>query len=165
MARDLDGVDDGKLDLVPMIDCVMLLLLFFILTTRFTPDELQVSALLPTNTGNKSKQQHDVVKPPQVIHLVVTPIDMPRGLQPSEYERRWQERHEKRAVIRVGGAESLELDYHLTHAANVAGDEQQLNNLHQYVAEGLSAYELEGSRDIQPPIVIHCFSGLPWRHA
>jgi biopolymer transport protein ExbD len=37
MAEDAgDTITDGRLDLVPMIDCIMPLLIFLILTARFT---------------------------------------------------------------------------------------------------------------------------------
>ena len=52
MAEDpSEKLAQGKLDLVPMIDCIMLLLLFFILTTKFTADEKAIASLLPTDKG------------------------------------------------------------------------------------------------------------------
>ena len=44
-----EKLEEGKLDLVPMIDCIMLLLLFFILTTKFSAEEKAIASLLPTD--------------------------------------------------------------------------------------------------------------------
>ena len=49
MASSSEDVGEGKLDLVPMIDCIMLLLLFFILTTKFSTEEKTITSLLPTD--------------------------------------------------------------------------------------------------------------------
>ncbi len=86
MAEDSsDKVGDGKLDLVPMIDCIMLLLLFFILTTKFTPQDLALASLLPTDTGARATPQQRPAPPPQQIMLGIVPAGMAPGLQPSQY--------------------------------------------------------------------------------
>src|SRR5688572_28165854 len=85
-----EAASDGKIDLVPMIDCVMLLLLFFILTTKFTADEKQLSALLPTNQGQSNGPPVKIV-PPQDINLVVTPTGISRGLKEADYQHAWAE--------------------------------------------------------------------------
>src|SRR5271154_3438267 len=86
MAEDSsDKVGDGKLDLVPMIDCIMLLLLFFILTTKFTPKDLALASLLPTEKGELAQRQTPPTPPPQQIMLCLAPAGMAPGHQPTEY--------------------------------------------------------------------------------
>ena len=62
---------DGHLDLVPLIDCVFLILLFFMMTTRFTAEERTLAAVLPTGHGIGCPGR--VPEPPPVIHLSAVP--------------------------------------------------------------------------------------------
>ncbi len=164
-----DSGHDGKLDLVPMIDCIMLLLLFFILTTRFTAPDLALAAVLPTDKGEVAKAQPPV-PPPQQINIAIYPDGLERDLQPSQYQVAWSARphawrdHEA-ALLRIGGGEPLRLD-----GAGLAGPDSpelraQLTAIHRFVAAELSRYEAPGGRPEQPPVDIACFSGLPWSYA
>jgi hypothetical protein len=165
-----EAAADGKIDLVPMIDCIMLLLLFFILTTRFTADEKQISALLPTTQGT-------VITPatkidiPRDINLVVTPTGISRGLKEADYQRTWEESERLRgraptsAALRIGGSDPLIIDGALFSSTDQQVVLAQVEAIHAYVARELAAREETGDRTGQSPVSIHCFSGLSWGYA
>jgi len=167
-----EAASDGKIDLVPMIDCVMLLLLFFILTTKFTADEKQVSALLPTDKGTATPlNPPPVIKPPQDINLVVTPTGISRGLKEADYQRTWNEIERLRgrtppsAALRIGGSDPLVIDGGLFASQDKAAIKAQVDVIHAFVARELAAREDAGDRTEQSPVNIHCFSGLSWGYA
>lgn len=167
-----EAAADGKIDLVPMIDCVMLLLLFFILTTKFTADEKQLSALLPTDRGTASSTDRTPpVKPPTDINLVITPNGISRGLSEAAYQTTWEgiERLRGRtppsAVLRIGGSDPLVIDGSLFVSQDQTAVKTQVELIHAYVARELAAREESGSRTDQHPVNIHCFSGLSWGYA
>jgi Biopolymer transport protein ExbD/TolR len=167
-----ESAGDGKLDLVPMIDCIMLLLLFFIMTTKFTADEKQISALLPTDQGTAiTKQKNPVIEPPKDINLVVTPAGFPRGLTESAYQRSWEEVTRLRghtppsAELRVGGSDSIVLDGTLFTSQDKQAIQAQIEAIHDFVGRELAQREEAGDRTKQPPVNIQCFSGLSWGYA
>ena len=47
-----DDEDEVEGDMTPMIDIIFLLLVFFILTTKFIPEEKVIANLLPTDKGS-----------------------------------------------------------------------------------------------------------------
>lgn len=165
-----EAAADGKIDLVPMIDCVMLLLLFFILTTKFTADEKQLSALLPTNQGQSNGPPVTII-PPQDINLVVTPTGISRGLKEADYQRTWNEIERLRgrtppsAALRIGGSDPLLIDGSLFRSSDQDAVKAQVEVIHAYVAQELAAREEAGDRTKQSPVNIHCFSGLSWGYA
>ena len=75
-----DSIGEGRLDLVPMIDCIKLLLLFFILTTRFTVMDQAIASLLPPS-GQAQPTRVEAANPPRQIMLSL----YPEGFQPSDY--------------------------------------------------------------------------------
>lgn len=145
MSDDHAAAADGKLDLVPMIDCVMLLLMFFILTSSFAEDDQRIAALLPTNEGQVDGPQ---VEKPQAVRIAVLP-----GVAAGE------------ARIRIGGREDLVFD--AGRLAQPPGPqlEKAIDELHAAIAISLAAYEQPGAREAQPPVEIHCATRLPWRCA
>ncbi len=163
--------NDGKLDLVPMIDCIMLLLLFFILTTKFTAEEKQISALLPTNQGQGNPPETPIIDIPRDINLVVTPAGITRGLSEAAYQRAWDdiERHRGRtppsAELRIGGSDPLVLDGALFTSTDKAAIIAQVDLIHAYVGRELAQREEAGDRTAQSPVNIQCFSGLSWGYA
>jgi hypothetical protein len=159
-----DKLAEGKLDLVPMIDCIMLLLLFFILTTKFTAEEKQIAALLPSH-GTAIMPQQEAVKPPEEINLIIVPDGMPMGLEPSLYQRAWERYKPTTARLRIGGADPIQIDAKLLSRKNDPDMKAHLDHIHAYVALGLAIYETPGARQEQAPINIHCFSGLSWSYA
>ena len=161
-----ERLGDGKLDLVPMIDCIMLLLLFFILTTRVHRDELGISSLLPTEQG---PAQAASVTPPQTVTIRVFPAGMEHGLQPSDYlqQLRTQRSGDGRlhaAWLRIGVRPPLSidltsLDVRDPRAAGI------VDQVHAYIADALQSYEnaTPADRRHQAPVTIACFSQLPWK--
>jgi Biopolymer transport protein ExbD/TolR len=166
-----EAATEGKIDLVPMIDCVMLLLLFFILTTRFTSDEKQLAALLPTTQGEGIPPQTPPVTPPKDIHLVVVPAGLPIGLSETAYQERWDEvtrnrgRSPPAAELHIGGSEAIPLDGSLFLSKDHTAVTAQVEVIHAYVARELAEREEAGGRQGQSPVTIHCFSGLSWGYA
>ena len=167
-----EAASNGKIDLVPMIDCIMLLLLFFILTTKFTADEKQIAALLPTDRGpGKPLNREPVIKPPQDINLVVTPTGISRGLKEADYQHTWEEidrlrgRTPPAAALRIGGSDPLLINGALFNSQDKAAVQAQVDVIHAYVAQELAAREEAGDRTKQSPVNIHCFSGLSWGYA
>ncbi|MCC6573929.1 MAG: biopolymer transporter ExbD [Planctomycetes bacterium] len=49
--------DEANFDLTPMIDCVFQLLIFFIVCTRFVPDERIFNTKLPTDEGDLKRPE------------------------------------------------------------------------------------------------------------
>jgi biopolymer transport protein ExbD len=159
-----DKFNNGKLDLVPMIDCVMLLLLFFILTTKFTDKEKQIAALLPSH-GQSAIIEKVVVEPPQDINLIIIPNGLSIGLDPSLYQRSWEQNTPSTAQLRIGGAEPITIDAKLLNTKDDPRMTVHMDKIHAFIATSLGGYEKIGDRQAQSPITIHCFSGLPWSYA
>ena len=165
-----DPLREGKLDLVPMIDCIMLLLLFFILTTRFISEDKQIAALLPAH-GQAVTPSPPVPVPPPVINLVVTPAGLPRGLDEHGYQLGWERLLRLRgaqpltALLRIGGSDPLVLDATLLQQRDPVAAERQIAAVHAYVLNELTAREQAGARTEQATVDIHCFSGLSWGYA
>lgn len=166
-----DSRNDGKLDLVPMIDCVMLLLLFFILTTRFVSEEKQIAALLPAHGQANIQQQTSVIIPPPEIHLVISPADLPIGLDKHGYQRAWENIQRLRgtsaltAHLRIGGSDPITMEGRLMQGSDHALAQSIIDAIHAHVERELSAREQSGGRKEQAPVNIHCFSGLSWGYA
>lgn len=137
-----DNIDQGRLDLVPMIDCVMLLLLFFILTTHFTSEDQRLSALLPTDVG-PGTTAHPTLPPPQVEIAVIPTADGD-------------------AEVVIGGHEPVPI--HVRSFEQRGGPELEaaLTAFHRAIAERLAPYEQAGDRAAQVPVQIHCATRLPW---
>jgi hypothetical protein len=133
---------DGKLDLVPMIDCIMLLLLFFILTSNFKADDLRISALLPT--GNGGDPTRTAIDPPQTVRIAVLPGEG------------------RVARVRIGGGDEILIDAAVLAEPGSPAVEAALNELHDALAKRLDAYERPGSRLDQAPVEIHCAKRIPW---
>jgi len=144
MSQDATTEETGKLDLVPMIDCVMLLLLFFILTSSFKSEEQRISALLSTEKGQPGKPT--VVQPEQV-NVVILPGEG------------------RMARVRIGGGDEILLDGAALAAPASAEVEAALDGFHAAIADRLAAYEKDEPRAKQIPVEIHCATRLPWRHA
>ncbi len=165
-----DGMDEGRLDLVPMIDCIMLLLLFFMMTTKFTAEEKAISSLLPTNKGQGASSA-TVTDPPQMVNILIYPEGMTKGYQPSEYAKQLKD---KRAVgqvignafLRIGGRDPILIPGKSLNSKGGEDMQKQVDQVHQYIAEELAKFEKQGEpRNKQNDIVIQCFSGMSWKFA
>jgi biopolymer transport protein ExbD len=167
-----DKLAEGKLDLVPMIDCIMLLLLFFILTTKFTSEEKSIASLLPTDKG-QSAATPTKVEPPQQINIRIYPPDMQPAMQPSEYEaalRQIQTPSQpviNTAWLRIGPNEPIVVDGKFLRQKG--GDEvrDEVEKIHQYIYQALEKFETGNTADrkSQCAITIHCFSQMSWKYA
>jgi len=158
---------EGKLDLVPMIDCVMLLLLFFILTTKFTTEEKSISSLLPTDKG-QAPSRPSKLEPPKQVNILIYPDGMEKGKQPSGYQKQLEEMRLPGAVIpsatlRVGGNLIGKMDGPLMNRQKTTEQIGHINWVHSELENQLAAYEQPGDRKGQQDIVINCFSGLSWK--
>jgi hypothetical protein len=172
-----DTIENGRIDLVPMIDCIMLLLLFFIMTTKFSTEEKAIASLLPTDKGQAASKPKDKVEPPQMVNIVIVPSDGTNAMPKFEYERDYMSWYTTlvgngHSVIpacdlRIGGNPSIHLVNREFDVPNADPKlKPRVQAIHDYIATSLKAYEVAGKdRKDQPEIVIHCFSGLSWRYA
>ncbi|MEK7412311.1 MAG: biopolymer transporter ExbD [Planctomycetota bacterium] len=167
MSQTHDGDAEGRLDLVPMIDTVMLLLLFFMLTTKFKPDEMMISSLLPTNGG-------PVIGPPVVekklVQVCVYPAGMEWGNQPSAYLAQHRAMLATGmgvadAFLRIGNGVPIRIDGKDMESRDPQALATLVARIGTYVSQQMETYEdgTQSERTKQPPIIIHCFSGMPWR--
>lgn len=136
-----DG-EEGRLDLVPLIDCVMLLLMFFILTSTFDVEERILSALLPE--GGSISEPKPVSIPPPTVRIALLPGE---GRQ---------------VLVRIGGQEAVTLDPERLASHDPTINTGELEGLHTAIAPRLQAYEKDGARTAQVPVEIHCATRLPW---
>lgn len=163
--------DDGKLDLVPLIDTVMLLLMFFILTSKFTTEEKAISSLLPTDKGQLASTPTKPVEEPKMVNICIYPPGMDKGLQPSQYRDRLKEMRKPgqnidTAVFRIGGDILPEVNgMVLSRDQGAERVSKELNAIHGLIGQALEKFETQGERKDQVPVVIHCFSGMTWRFA
>lgn len=168
-----DSMDEGHLDLVPMIDCIMLLLLFFMMTTKFSSEEKAISSLLPTDKGQAaaSPKKQD---PPQTVNICIYPAGMTKGYQPSDYAAQLAKMRQPGQVIgdaylRIGNREPI-LIKGSKLGAKGGQDALEMQRLveiiHTYVGDELAKFEKPGEpRNKQNDILVNCFSGLSWKFA
>ncbi|GDY11248.1 hypothetical protein LBMAG53_01250 [Planctomycetota bacterium] len=175
MSSDSDhAIEKGRIDLVPMIDCIMLLLLFFMLTTKFTSEEKSISSILPTNKGNSPPAKPtQVVEPPQTIQVVITPAGLPMMHTEREYQI-WYDHNVAvgqgiipTAELRMGGnPTTITLENRTLSQRDNPNLEGEVENIHAFIHAALKRYEIPGKpRKEQSEIVVSCFSALSWRYA
>jgi biopolymer transport protein ExbD len=174
MAEDVsEKISEGKLDLVPMIDCIMLLLLFFILTTKFTADEKAIASLLPTDKGQAPTPATKPVEPPKMINICIYPEGLVKGFQPSEYQAKYEALKKTvgdvlpTAYLRMGGEEAIVLEGNSFSKKNHPDLKKNIEGVHAHIHQRLAEREnaSAAARKDQDPVVIHCFSGLSWKFA
>lgn len=166
-----DGVDEGRLDLVPMIDCIMLLLIFFVMTTKFSSEEKAISSLLPTDKGQGSVGRSKEIRTVSICIYPAGPV-MVKGYQPSDYVREYNRLTSGGTVkvledvfLRVGQRPPIQVDGRLLQS-KAQGMQTEVDRIHAYLKDELAKFELEGEpRNKQNDVVIHCFSGLSWKYA
>jgi biopolymer transport protein ExbD len=172
MAEDYnDTLVEGRLDLVPMIDCIMLLLLFFILTSKFISPERGITALLPTDKGEAHPRLTTATTLPKTVNICIYPEGLYAGFQPSDYQAKLNDlRHQvgdvlPNAQVRIAGEPPLlvsgrALIIDRTRSIAVMAD------IGAYVDAALAAREDPvANRHDQPAVVITCFSGMSWKFA
>lgn len=166
-----DDEEEVKGDMTPMIDIIFLLLIFFILTTKFVPNEKAIASLMPTNKGQSSAKQ-EVVEPPEDINIRLWPVGMGKTAQPSELDAKWAEMlaggsGASQVVLQIGGGVPLKISgAYLDAGVTVNYQEGAAAEVHEYIKNALQQRERAGQlRAKQDPVVIHCFSGLAWKYA
>jgi hypothetical protein len=169
-----DSIERGRIDLVPMIDCIMLLLLFFIMTTKFSDEEKGIPSLLSQGSGPPPEKP---VEKPNTINIIILPAAGDQPMPRLDSERAGQTWYtalvaDAHAVIpacdlRIGGREPLHLTNRMFDLPNAdPALEPRVARIHAVVRQALAEYEVAGKdRKDQPDIVIHAFSGLSWRYA
>ncbi len=163
---------EGKLDLVPLIDTVMLLLMFFIMTSKFTTEEKAISSLLPTDKGQMASTPSKPVEEPKQVNIVIYPAGMEKGYQPSQYRDQLAKMRQPGQIIdyadfRIGANFMPKVDGKtLSRSQDAKAVGAALDELHGFVRKALESYETgTGERKDQHPVIIHCFSGMSWRFA
>lgn len=171
MSGEADSED--RVNMVPLIDTMFFLILFFMLITKFAPDEKAIASLLPTDKGQGvSSSKHPQVL--EQVNIAVYPGGMRKGMQPSEYRNAMKQQEDDKTFnqvvyLRVGGSEPIEiLGQPLSiGAVSSAPMREQVARVHAYIAQELESREKAGAaaRKDQSPVVVHCFSQLSWKYA
>ncbi len=166
--------EEDRANLVPLIDCMFFLIMFFMIVTKFTPDELAIASLLPTDKGQMSSPSKSPL-PKEQVNIAIYPAGLQKGMQPSEYqaavEKMWADNSfDANAWLRIGGEAPMEVNgAPLSKRGQKGGSAQmreQVDQFHAYVTKELEIREQSGKpRNEQPPVVISCYSGLSWKYA
>ena len=159
--------EDIKGDMTPMIDIIFLLLIFFILTTKFIVPEKMISQLLPTNKGQASSSP-PVVEPPQDLNILLYPEGFARGMGVEVMDTKWKNNQNSDvAMMQVSNNGPIRVVGNSISASNKEADLKiVLGEVYGYVSSLMEAAELAGlPRKEQRPVVIHCFSALSWKYA
>jgi biopolymer transport protein ExbD len=162
------AVSEDKVNMIPLIDCMFFLILFFMIVTKFTPDEKAIASLLPTDKGQLAAASTSPV-PTDTINIAIFPEGLQKNQQPSALraivDKMWADgTFNKRADLRIGGEAVMRIEGEAL--ASKRGAEPQLNAFHEYVKRQLEAREQGGkARKEQYPVVISCYSGLGWKYA
>ena len=158
-----EHIDEGRLDLVPMIDCILLLLIFLMLTIRLGTDEQVINALLPEQGSSATPHRIDE---PRRIGIAAWPDGLHPDMQPAEYGRAVApllvDGPPQRMRVRVAGRDPILVDL----AAVQRSEPGATAELHAQVRSALmSCEEATENRHDQLPVEIHCFSGMDWNAA
>lgn len=152
--------DDSKPNLTPMIDLVFLLLVFFLLTTRFMPNERVMQSLLPTDNGG---QAVTAVEPPPITRIAIYPAGHTPIMSVASNDARWHSQPNRQEVmVQIGSDAPIAVDVSQLQHPDLAQAETALHPIHAYLANHLTTVEIGGRRSDEDPVEIHCFSGLPW---
>lgn len=163
---------DDRVNMIPLIDTMFFLILFFMLVTKFTPDEKAITSLLPTDKGQSSGPSTSPV-PKEQINIAIYPAGMQKGFQPSQYRDQLNAMIDdgsfnKAIYVRIGGTDPIEIKGAPLSEDGMGGPamKEQVNILHAYIGEQLATREAGVlTRKDLPPVIISCFSGLSWKYA
>jgi biopolymer transport protein ExbD len=160
------------MDMTPMIDCIFLLLIFFILTSKFTPDEKAIASLMPTDKGQASAASPSPV-PKEQINIKIYPAPMVKGHQPSDYRDQLKAIRDQlngrpidHIYVQIGGEDPIEVDGR--YLTLQGGDlvKEQVNKVHGYILDAMKARSTGAAfQKDEQPVLIHCYSGLSWKFA
>ncbi len=159
---------DDKVNMIPLIDCMFFLILFFMLVTKFTPVEQAIASVLPTDKGPRGMP---AVVENLPINIAIYPTGIERGAGPREclvaLDRAIASGDiDRSARLRIGGSDSLAIRGDLVGAEPTEAMRSQIDALHAYIAAELAKREEHGQpRAKQHAVVVSCFSGLSWKYA
>ncbi len=160
---------EDKVNMVPLIDCMFFLILFFLLVTKFTPDERAIASVLPTTAGGVAGPATLVQVPP--INIAIYPDGVERGQGVGECLAALDRvcasgDFDRSARIRIGGAQPLLIRGDLLAAEASDAMRAEMSALHAYVSAELAKREEDGQpRAKQHGVLVSCFSGLSWKYA
>ncbi len=166
------AMSDDTVNMIPLIDCMFFLILFFMMVTKFTPDEKAITSLLPTDKGQTSAASSSPT-PKEQINIAIFPAGMEKGFQPSEYAKQLDDAIQsgafaKSIYLRIGGEAAVEIQGAPLAAKEISTPAMrvELGKVHTYITDELAKRENSGApRKEQPPIIVHCYSGLPWKYS
>ena len=155
--------EQTKADMTPMIDLIFLLLVFFILTTKFIPEEKMIVGLLP-NKGGIGPAPIEKVEP---IKVRLYPAAATQGMNVALLDQAWyHSQRDHRVMVRIGNGDGVIIDGRHLSSPDPDINKAALEEIHAYIHQHLQANEVEGfDRDEQGAVEIHAFSGLEWKFA
>jgi biopolymer transport protein ExbD len=172
-------INEERVNMVPLIDTMFFLIMFFMIVSKFTPDEKAISSILPTDKGQMATTPSKVA-PVEQINICIYPKGIEKGNQPSQYRTQLQQMLEtngqyfiNESVMRVGGSAAILVNGQVLtkerEGSNVNREKlvrDQVLQVHEYIKTELASREQAGKpRKEQLPVVISCYSGLPWKYA
>lgn len=158
MAHAYQGDDDEtKSDMTPLIDIIFLLLIFLLLTTKFVKEEDVIHQLLPTTKGQSNPTEAQII-PETEVRFAVHPAGIDRTMNLDQLEQIVDQDRPSAVVVRC-------LDQEITVYTS-EDPEHALGRIHTFVKGVLDWHEIpQAQRQDQPPITVHCYSGLAWSYA
>lgn len=160
---------DDTVNMIPLIDCMFFLILFFMLVTKFTPDEQAIASVLPSHQGPCGGGEPELLENHQ-INIAIYPAGLERGHGANAYADAVDGQvadgvFADAACVRVGGSEPVTVLGTLLDRPNDA-QKAHIDALHTVIANELASREEQGlPRAQQHPIVVSCYSGLSWKYA
>ena len=163
---------EDRVNMIPMIDTFLFLILFFMLVTKFTPDEKAIASLMPTDKGQANAASASPL-PKEQVNIAIYPAGLQKGFQPSQYRDQMTEQITNKSFnevvyVRIGGANPIEVKGAPLSEQGSGSPvmREQVNTLHAYVAQELGKFE--GTAPLRkdlPPVIVSSFSGLSWKYA
>src|SRR4051812_32832585 len=98
---------DQRVNMVPLIDTMLFLILFFIIAMRFHPDEQQISSLLPTDEGPVGSASKPLAAQ---VNIAVYPLGLERHQGLAYYQHVGVDAQgDGGAELRIGGSQPIAL--------------------------------------------------------
>ena len=165
-------MQEDTVDMIPLIDCMFFLILFFMLVTKFTPDEKAITSLLPTDKGQASAAS-SAPTPKEQVNIAIYPAGMQKGFQPSEYRTQLDAMiasgaFDQSVYVRVGGTDPIEVKGKplATKEISTPAMKEEIGKMHSYIMGELEKREQAGApRKDQFPVIVHCYSGHAWKYS
>lgn len=162
--------EEEKSNLTPLIDIVFLLLIFFLLTTKFVVPEKEIASLLPTDQGAQSPQQK-VVEEPDDINITIVPVGIDRSMGVEAlHKHATKGPRATQVILRVGKEDpGIMVDGSVLSQDTQGNQNPELDRMHTHIEARLqeidAVWDDVSNRSELPQVVVHCFSGLNWKFA